>query len=315
MPVAATVAARSELAQARVLTAALRAQGITRHVVLVMDGEAPAGQPFEVVGPGELAGLPVLDPEELREALKPRLLERLLPEPVLLLDPDVDVRGPLDALAPSDGVVLVPRGDEEPGVYRSGVLGAGGRAGARFARWWAEARSSRAWTRRPPPSRSRSSATRPTAWRRGTSRSATSPPRGRSWRAASIRASRSGSARRSPGSRTTRSACWTRGGRPRTRRRGVSPHCPVASRSTAPWPRSCARLPTRSATPSPVRAQRSCWHGPAARPTAARSGASPAIWPRCGPSALTSRVPSPTWRPPTASASPAGPPSTGSRKG
>ena len=138
MPVAATVAARCELAQARVLSAALKRHGITRHVVLVMDGEPAAGEPFEALGPGELGGLAALEREELREALKPRLLQRLLPEPVLLLDPDVDVRAPLDDLVCSDGVLLVPRGDDEPGVYRSGILGAGGEAGTRFADWWAD---------------------------------------------------------------------------------------------------------------------------------------------------------------------------------
>jgi hypothetical protein len=138
MPVAATVAARSELAHARVLTAALARIGITRHVVLVMDGEPAASEPFEALAPGELGGLAALEREELREALKPRLLQRLLPEPVLLLDPFVDVRAPLDDLVPVDGVVLVPRGDDEPGVYRSGILAAGGEAGRRFADWWAD---------------------------------------------------------------------------------------------------------------------------------------------------------------------------------
>jgi glycosyltransferase involved in cell wall biosynthesis len=155
MPVPCTVAARSELAHVRVLAEALRAHGVRERLVAVIlddpDGEAVRpDEPFDVVAPEEVgagaeSGLLALEREALREQVKPRLLERLLAggEPVLVLDPDVDVLGPLDdlaAAAAAGGVALVPGdGEAGDGVYRSGVLAAAGEKGLEFARWWADA--------------------------------------------------------------------------------------------------------------------------------------------------------------------------------
>ena len=109
---------------------------------LVLDAEV-SGEPFEALRPAELVdvwklyGLP---DRELRRYLEPFLLARFS-EPVVLLAPDVRVRGGLDALL-GGGPALVPRvlepaGEEAiaGGLYDSGVLGWGPR-GDRVLAWW-----------------------------------------------------------------------------------------------------------------------------------------------------------------------------------
>ena len=197
------------------------------------DGRRGArGPAVRGVGPGELAGLPVLDPRSCARRSSRGCSNGCCRSRCCCWTPTWTSAG-RSTTSRSDGVMLVPRGDDEPGVYRSGVLGAGGGRGS--LRRLVGRGPTRAWTRRPPPSRSRSSATPPTASRRGTSRGATASPRARSSRAASTRASRSGSTARSRASRTTRSACWTRAGRPRTRRRVGLRHLPGGVPLDAPW--------------------------------------------------------------------------------
>ena len=272
MPVAATVAARCELAQARVLSAALKRHGITRHVVLVMDGEPAAGEPFEALGPGELGGLAALEREELREALKPRLLQRLLPEPVAAAGPRR--RRPRAAGRPR----LQRRRRARPARRRRARRlplrhPRRGRRGRRALRRLVGRRPTRS-TPRPPRTRSRSSATPRTASRRGTARSATASRRARS-SCADFDPRRpfwlDGEAE---GLEDYAQRLLDAGWEQRTTPSGATAACPTASSSTRRCGPCCATRPTRSATRSPARAPRSCWPGPPGRPTAARSGAS-----------------------------------------
>jgi glycosyltransferase involved in cell wall biosynthesis/2-polyprenyl-3-methyl-5-hydroxy-6-metoxy-1,4-benzoquinol methylase len=161
-----TVISVAQLAHARVLAAALerRAPG-ARLVALVLDdvGRTSGGEPFEILKATELPefdrlGLYALKPEYLAERVKPWLVRRLLErgEPVLLLEPELDLHAPLgdlEALAREHGVVLAPRllgplADDgahpnelevqHGGLYRSGLLAvAAGERGRAFADWWA----------------------------------------------------------------------------------------------------------------------------------------------------------------------------------
>jgi len=166
MPVAATVIAARDVARARVLAGALEQHDPdTRLVVLMLDDprrEALGDEPFEALTTRELVGdereLLALDPDELAEAMRPRLIEHLLADGadvVVLLEPGLDVLGSLSVLseaARTDGVALVPRlvepvpadgqrPDEEEiaaaGLYRSGQLAVGAtQAGRTFTSWW-----------------------------------------------------------------------------------------------------------------------------------------------------------------------------------
>ena len=135
---ACTIVSAAELPLARALAESVEL------TALVIDGEA-GDERFEVLRPGDLVdtwklyGLPE---GELRRYLEPFLLARFS-EPVVLLAPDVRVRGSLDALL-GGGPALVPRvlepaGEAElaGGVYDSGVLGWGPR-GDRVLSWWRE---------------------------------------------------------------------------------------------------------------------------------------------------------------------------------
>jgi glycosyltransferase involved in cell wall biosynthesis len=141
---ACTVISAAQLPQARTLAAAL-GDG-SQLTALVLD-EPPGAQPFEVLRPHALEGVDIwklygLPERALRRYLEPFLLGRFS-EPVVLLAPDVRVRGPLDALL-GGGPALVPRvlepaGEEAlgDGLYDSGVLG-WGPGGARVLAWWRE---------------------------------------------------------------------------------------------------------------------------------------------------------------------------------
>src|SRR4051794_41353797 len=106
---ACTVIAAAELPFARVLAASL---GAVRLTALVIDDPAALrreDEPFELVRPQHLDGV---EPwrlfgrglPEVRRFLQPPLLPHL-PEPALLLPPDVPLPGPLDPL-PAGGVAL-----------------------------------------------------------------------------------------------------------------------------------------------------------------------------------------------------------------
>ena len=133
-----------------------------------------------------------------------------------------------------DGVVLVPRGDDEPGVYRSGVLGrrrrgrrcaspAGG-AGPTLTRLDAAPAARPGRDRARPRARRRRLERRGARRRRRRARSSCADfdPRRPFWLDAEARRA----------SRTTRSGCWTRAGSRRTTSSGATPSCPAASRST-----------------------------------------------------------------------------------
>jgi glycosyltransferase involved in cell wall biosynthesis len=137
---ACTVISAAELPLARALA------GSVELTALVLD--APMGdEPFEVVRPADLERLQTwklygLPERELRRYVEPFLLGRF-DEPVVLLAPDVRVRGSLDALL-GGGPALVPRvlapaGEDvlADGLYDSGVVGWGPR-GARVLAWWRE---------------------------------------------------------------------------------------------------------------------------------------------------------------------------------
>src|SRR5215207_960287 len=93
-----TVICAAERPHARALAAAPAGVELT---ALVLD-EPTGSEPFEVIRPGDLEGaepwrLYGLPLREQRRYLEPFLLARFS-EPVVLLAPGVQVRGPLDAL-------------------------------------------------------------------------------------------------------------------------------------------------------------------------------------------------------------------------
>jgi hypothetical protein len=168
---ACTSITRSYLAHARVLATTLREHDpAATRTVLVVDDRARevdgAGEPFEVlrledlgIDASELSRLAAIYRRaELSVAVKPRLLGRLLDRggPVVFLDADVEVFGPLGEvaeLAAERSLVLAPHGLEpipadgmtpsavevaRAGVFSAGLIGVGQRARA-FLSWWAEA--------------------------------------------------------------------------------------------------------------------------------------------------------------------------------
>lgn len=162
---ACTVATRSRLAHARVMTESfLRLHPEGRMVALVVDdlGHEVGGEPFDVIRPEELE----LDPDELLRmaaiydalalscALKPWLLSHLVrDDAVLYLDTDIEVLGPLDRLAElahTHSLMLTPHlmhpqarfESSEWNISLAGTFNAGCLAltsGARpFLAWWSE---------------------------------------------------------------------------------------------------------------------------------------------------------------------------------
>lgn len=156
---------RNFLPHARVLAGSFREHHPdARMTVLVVDGAADCGgEPFDVVGPGDVG----LDVEEVNRVLT--LFEGALPagafrgalmaqllqaggEPVVFLDPDTQVFAPMDdvlELAVRHGVVLSPHFLDPPerhqgfagdralllsGAFNSGFFAAGP-SGAGFLRW------------------------------------------------------------------------------------------------------------------------------------------------------------------------------------
>ncbi len=123
-----TIIARNYWAHARVLTRSVLDHHPDAEVtVLVIDEDASTSDPawhehFDVVGPGDIgldrdelmrmAG--IYDVLELSTALKPWLLRSLLAkdrEPVIYLDPDIEVFAPIDEIvthARDKGIVLTP---------------------------------------------------------------------------------------------------------------------------------------------------------------------------------------------------------------
>lgn len=167
---ACTIVAKNYLSHARVLAASLREHHPDgRFTVLVIDDPEgrfdPAGEPFDVLGLGDL-GLPDVeamatryDVLELSTAVKPWLLRTLLDrdDHVLYLDPDIAIYGslePLAAAARTRGLVLtphsltpMPRDGKKPseadiliaGAYNLGFIGLGVRDAAHaMLDWWSE---------------------------------------------------------------------------------------------------------------------------------------------------------------------------------
>ena len=166
----ATIICRNEIARARVLAAsAAEHLAGASTVALVLDATAQdggAGEPFELLCPQE-AGIDelgvlaaMLELDELREACKPLLLSHLLArtpgEPVLYLDPDSLILGPLDgleALAAEHDVLVKARTtrplplDGRPneadlrgwGLHDDGIIVLSGAGDHReLLDWWAE---------------------------------------------------------------------------------------------------------------------------------------------------------------------------------
>jgi len=164
-----TICTQSYLAYAAVLAESLARthDGLRLHVVLI-DGDAEAKLDFaEVILPAELPlggeaefhrMATIYDVVELSTALKPWAFRHLFDrfrEPVLYLDPDIQVFAPLHdigELAAQHGIVLnphttepLPRDHRRPseldlllaGTYNLGFLGAGPESGA-FLDWWSE---------------------------------------------------------------------------------------------------------------------------------------------------------------------------------
>ena len=146
-----------QLPVARLLAADLaRLHTDARLVVLVLDGDPPAGEPFETIGlaaleleqPGFLE-LMTTGPRELALALRPALMAWAVARgggPAIWLEPTLRLFGPLDALATAagDGIAAVPlhplgespTGFGARGAFESGMLAAGDLAALR---WWASA--------------------------------------------------------------------------------------------------------------------------------------------------------------------------------
>jgi glycosyltransferase involved in cell wall biosynthesis len=163
--IACTIVARNYIAQARVLAESFLANhpGAT-FSVLVIDGPAlVANEPYELIEPAQLGideneylrMAAIYELMELATAVKPWLLRQLLErgEPVLYLDPDVEVFAPLDEageLADRHGIVLTPhiaktvphesrelvhRTVLHSGIYNLGFV-AVSQAAVPFLRWW-----------------------------------------------------------------------------------------------------------------------------------------------------------------------------------
>jgi glycosyltransferase involved in cell wall biosynthesis len=155
-PTVCTAVALRELALARVLAGDLeRVHPGWRLTALVLDGDPPAGEPFEAVGreildDGAAGPMEALTdgPRALAAALRPALMAALAERRggvAIWIDPTVRLFGPLDAVvgAAGDGVALVPRhgrlelpcGLGARGPFESGVV-----AGADLAalHWWDE---------------------------------------------------------------------------------------------------------------------------------------------------------------------------------
>jgi glycosyltransferase involved in cell wall biosynthesis len=161
----AVIARGNEVAGARLLARSLAEHHPDWQLsVLVLPGVRPqlGEEPFTVLGPADLAArgevLPAGAPGELRAALsRPLLARRLLDdgaERAIVLPPDAEVLGPLDALLTDYAAVLVPRllgtlpaDRERPDA--SDLLAAGeiddeivavreGEEGRALLDWWAE---------------------------------------------------------------------------------------------------------------------------------------------------------------------------------
>jgi glycosyltransferase involved in cell wall biosynthesis len=158
---ACTAVAAAELPLARLLAEDLRrVRPEVGLVVLVLDGDPPAGEPFEAIGvdalglarPG-LLELVTRDPLGLALALRPALMAWTVErhggtavwiEATVRLLGGADPLAPLVAAAAADGVAAVPlhpRGERPAGLgtrgaFECGLLAAGDRAALR---WWAEA--------------------------------------------------------------------------------------------------------------------------------------------------------------------------------
>ncbi|MEX2256582.1 MAG: glycosyltransferase [Acidimicrobiia bacterium] len=166
--VACTTAIRASLPAVRVLAASLERHhpGVALRVLVVDDlaGEAARrNEPFDVVDIGELSlsrttflGLAtVYDADELRAAMRPWLLERVLEtgaSAALSFDDQAEVFAALDDVweeVAAQGLVVVPRLDrpavgpdgedretaEDTGVYETGIVGVGPSSRA-FLLWW-----------------------------------------------------------------------------------------------------------------------------------------------------------------------------------
>jgi len=107
---ACTIIARNYLAHARVLAESfLRHHPDSSFTVLVIDGDVPDAEPFDVLDPTQI-GLDerefqrmvmIYDVLELATAVKPWLLRTLLAEDgdaVAYFDPDIEVFAPLDEI-------------------------------------------------------------------------------------------------------------------------------------------------------------------------------------------------------------------------
>ncbi len=166
-----TIVARNYWAHARVLAQSLRdVDASTELTVLVVDpdastDEAASREAFSVLTPAAI-GLDrdefrrmavIYDVMELSTALKPWLVRTLLErseDPVVYLDPDIDVFAPLDdlfRLADDHGIVVTPHNSvplpldgREPseltmlvsGIYNLGFIALGG-SSRPFLDWWA----------------------------------------------------------------------------------------------------------------------------------------------------------------------------------
>jgi glycosyltransferase involved in cell wall biosynthesis len=160
-----TIIARNYGAQARVLAESFLAQHPkSTFSVLVIDGPPlAAGEPYELIEPKQLdidedeylRMAAIYEVMELATAVKPWLLRLLLErgEPVLYLDPDIEVFGPLDEaaeLADRHGIVLTPHIAKtvpyesrelvhqtvlHSGIYNLGFI-AVSESAVPFLRWW-----------------------------------------------------------------------------------------------------------------------------------------------------------------------------------
>lgn len=167
---AATIVARNYVSFARVLADSYARHHPGRRLAVLLADETPraadADEPFEPIYPSQLGLEPeafhrmaaMYDATELATALKPPLLRYLLAdraEPVVFLDPDVEVHAPLDELgrlAEEHGIVLTPHslrpfprdGDRpsEIDILRAGVFNLGcvavGTRGSAFLDWWGD---------------------------------------------------------------------------------------------------------------------------------------------------------------------------------
>ena len=162
---ACTIIARNYRAQARVLAQSfLEHHPDSRFSVLIVDGPTlAAGEPYELIEPHHLdldrdeylRMAAIYDVMELATAVKPWLLRLLLDrgDPVVYLDPDIEVFRPLEEaaeLAERYGIVLTPHIAESvphdaqelvhqavlySGIYNLGFIAASD-AARPFLRWW-----------------------------------------------------------------------------------------------------------------------------------------------------------------------------------